>query len=132
MNSSEETWRRYRDETWRSMIGFLVSSQQRLSDLIGPYRGTYRIVYRVLQPLLVSITSHPPPYSGSPPSPGAPKSGPVLSRCQPSRASGRPVLDAEGVTKGDGPGEASKQVVKHSTNQVGFGGEAERKHSLVR
>ena len=25
---------------------------QRLSDLIGPYRGTYRIVYRVLQPLL--------------------------------------------------------------------------------
>ena len=26
---------------------------QRLSDLIGPYRGTYRIVYRVLQPLLV-------------------------------------------------------------------------------
>ena len=27
--------------------------QQRLSDLIGPYRGTYRVVYRVLQPLLV-------------------------------------------------------------------------------
>ena len=29
--------------------------QQRLSDLIGPgTRGTYRIVYRVLQPLLAS------------------------------------------------------------------------------
>ena len=26
---------------------------QRLSDLIGPYSSTYRIVYRVLQPLLV-------------------------------------------------------------------------------
>ena len=25
---------------------------QRLSDLIGTYGGTYRIVYRVLQPLL--------------------------------------------------------------------------------
>ena len=29
-------------------------NQQRLSDLIGPYSGTYRIVYRVLQPLLVA------------------------------------------------------------------------------
>ena len=27
-------------------------TQQRLSDLIGPYWGTYRIAYRVLQPLL--------------------------------------------------------------------------------
>ena len=27
--------------------------QQRLSDLIGPYQGTYGIAYRVLQPLLV-------------------------------------------------------------------------------
>ena len=37
--------------------------QQRLSDLIGPYRGTYRIGYRVLQPLLVGVgrPSPPPP-----------------------------------------------------------------------
>ena len=27
--------------------------QQRLSNLIGPYQGTYGIAYRVLQPLLV-------------------------------------------------------------------------------
>ena len=27
-------------------------NQQRLSDLIGPYWGTYGIVYRVIQPLL--------------------------------------------------------------------------------
>ena len=32
--------------------GGVIFKQQRLSDLIGPYRGTYRIVYRVLQPLL--------------------------------------------------------------------------------
>ena len=29
-----------------------VHDLQRVSDLIGSYRGTYRIVYRVLQPLL--------------------------------------------------------------------------------
>ena len=33
----------------------LGNYQQRLSDLIGPYWGTYRIAYRVLQPLLVWI-----------------------------------------------------------------------------
>ena len=32
--------------------------QERLSDLIGPYWGTYGIVYRVLQPLLVGIQQH--------------------------------------------------------------------------
>ena len=29
-----------------------VTNQQRLSDLFGPYQGTYGIAYRVLQPLL--------------------------------------------------------------------------------
>ena len=32
--------------------GGVTGKQQRLSDPIGPYRGTYRIVFRVLQPLL--------------------------------------------------------------------------------
>ena len=31
----------------------VISFQERLSDLIGPYWGTYGIGYRVLQPLLV-------------------------------------------------------------------------------
>ena len=43
----------------RSSIASLLSQlrmtsdrdQQRLSDLIGPYQGTYGIAYRVLQPL---------------------------------------------------------------------------------
>ena len=44
----ETTWRGNRS-TFLG-LGYL----QRLSDLIGPYRGTYRIVYRV-QPLLVGF-----------------------------------------------------------------------------
>ena len=35
--------------------GKICLSQERLSDLIGPYWGTYGIAYRVLQPLLESL-----------------------------------------------------------------------------
>ena len=38
------------------MVLFTVTGyQERLSDLKGPYWGTYGIVYRVLQPLLVPL-----------------------------------------------------------------------------
>ena len=48
-------------------VSELFQDLQRSSDLIGPYRGTYRIVYRVLQPLLGHLPTwrplHPRPES---------------------------------------------------------------------
>ena len=46
---------------WQSWVQkltfFWFGYQQRLSDLIGPYWGTYGIVYRVIQPLLVVLSA---------------------------------------------------------------------------
>ena len=39
----------------REKAGHNPPCQERLSNLIGPYWGTYGIAYRVLQPLLVLI-----------------------------------------------------------------------------
>ena len=38
---------------WLNRRGGRITYQQRLSDLIGHYRGTYGTAYRVFQPLLV-------------------------------------------------------------------------------
>ena len=64
-SSSHWGGRRRRSE---GLVGQYPNFLQRLSDLIGPCRSTYRIVYRVLQPLLVVkgvTTIDPRPREGS-------------------------------------------------------------------
>ena len=51
LSSWSQAWCPWPSEARRSH-GCELRTQERLSDLIGPYWGTYQIGYRVLQPLL--------------------------------------------------------------------------------